>query len=172
MELTPRTRRKRVLMVGTLLGVSLVLVSSVEYLSNSRTAFDLHLVVPKPPLSLQDNHFGCISSLHREKHKKRIAVLHGPDWILESTVEPKCLPDREVVLSVEEDRHFIPRPTTKRIRFWITRRNNVFRVKIVESSGREQLDNSALDMVTNHACKTRSSKNCDVQSTLMLVQMD
>jgi hypothetical protein len=38
-------------------------------------------------------------------------------------------------------------------------------VRIVESSGREETDNSALDLVTNHKCKTQRSKNCFVSSS-------
>ena len=172
MELKRRTRRKHALLLCTLLGISLVLIGLVAYLSNSRKAFDLRFPVPEPPLSLQDNHFSCLGSLQRTKHKKRLAVLHGPDWILESTVEPKCLPEREVLLSVEVDRQFLSRPITDRIKFWVTSRYGVFHVKIVNSSVSEQLDNSALDLVTNQKCKTQKSKNCYVQSTRNFVNID
>ena len=165
------TTSRRVLLAGTLLCIALVLASSVKYRTASRSDLDTHLAIPKPPLVLQNSRFPCLDSLARTRLKKRLAVLHGPDWTLESFIESRCFPEREVVLSVEVGRHFLSRSLTQRVRFWIARKGDAFYVKVVESSGSEQLDNSALDLVTNHKCMAQNSKNCYVQSARIIVSM-
>ena len=162
---------KRVLLACTLLCIGLVLVISGRYLTNSQSAFGLHPSVPNPPLYLQSSRFSCLESLAGTRYKRRFVVLYGPDWTLESSVEPDCFPDREVVLSVEEGRHFLPHPVVKHIRFWIVRKGEKFYVKILESSGSKGLDDSALNLVTNHKCKTHWSENCYVQSARIIVSM-
>jgi TonB family protein len=157
-------RGKRVLIAGALLVAGSVLVTALRYCANSRTDFVPHLQVPKPPLALRGSSFPCLSSLPATRHEKRFVVLHGPDWTLESNIEPKCLPEREVVLSVEVGRYFLSHPFTHRIGFWITNTGDRIYVRIFKSSGSDELDDSALDLVTNHKCKTHRSKNCYVQS--------
>lgn len=169
MRSIPGACGKRVLIASTILGISLVLVTFARYLTGPGSAFGLHPPVPKPPLNLQSSRFSCLESLAGTRHKRRFAVLHGPDWTLESSIEPHCLSDREVVLSVEEGHHFLAHPVMRHIRFWIVRRGEKFYVRIAGSSGSEELDDSALDLVTNHKCRTHRSKNCYVQSARIIM---
>ena len=165
-------RVRRLLLLGAWLGIGFATLGFVRYLTTSRSFLDTHLPTPKPPLALQPSRFPCLESLARGKARKRVVALHGPDWKLDSTVEPKCFPEREVVLSVEEGRHFLRRPVTRRIRFWIVKKGDVIYAKILESSGSEKLDRDTLNLVTNHKCEVQNSRNCNVQSTLMLVRVD
>lgn len=169
MRSIPGACGKRVLMAGTILGISLVLVSFARYLTGSGSVFGLHPPVPRAPLNLQSSRFSCLESLAGTRHKRRFAVLHGPDWTLESSIEPHCLPDQEVALSVEEGHHFLAHPVMRHIKFWIVRRSEKLYVRIAESSGSEELDDSALDLVTNHKCRTHRSKNCYVQSARIIM---
>jgi len=156
---------------GALVLICLILSSAVKYLARPRAWLGIRCFVPQPPISLQPSPFPCFSSLVSTKHTKRVAILHGPDWTLESSIEAACLPEREVVLRFEEGRHFLPHPILRRVRFWITRRGDKLYVKIISSSGSEESENSALDLVTNHKCKTRRSKNCNVQSSRITLKM-
>src|SRR2546425_8945243 len=38
------------------------------------------------------------------KARRRLVVLHGPDREIESVINPKCLPEHEVIFSTEEGR--------------------------------------------------------------------
>jgi len=96
-------------------------------------------------------------------------VLHGPDWEIESVINPKCLPEHEVIFSTEEGRRFLPRPIVRRLRFWITKKDDLIYVKSWDSAGSGQLDETILELVTNHQCKTGGSKNCRVQATRSLL---
>jgi len=96
-------------------------------------------------------------------------VLRGPDWEIESVINPKCFPQHEVIFSMEEGRRFLPRPIVRRLRFWITKKDDLIYVKSWNSAGSEQLDESVFELVTNHHCKNRDSKNCRVQATRSLL---
>ena len=159
-----------VIIAGTLFGISLILIGSATHTTNSPPVLGLYRFAPNPPLSLQDNHFSCLESLAKT-HGRRFAVLRGPDWTLESAIEPECFPAREVVLSFEEGRNFLSHPLIRHIRFWIRRNGEKFYVKIIESSGIKESDDSALDLVNNHKCKTQSTENCNVQSGRIIVNM-
>ena len=166
------TSGKRSLLPGALLGIGFAAAGFLRYLSSSRALLDTHLPAPRPPLSLGPGRFPCLDSLVSGRSKKRVAVLHGPDWTLDSSVEPKCFPEREVVLSVEVGRRFLRQPITERIRFWIVKKGDVIHAKVVESSGDEKLDRDALDLVTNHKCGVRNGKNCHVQSARAAARTD
>jgi hypothetical protein len=97
--------------------------------------------------------------------------MNGADWKLESSIEAKCLPEHEVILSFEEERGFLPSPATVRIRFWILNRDDKVYVRILESGSSEESENSALDIVTNHKCKTQRTKNCYVVSSRIPIVM-
>jgi hypothetical protein len=115
--------------------------------------------------------FPCINSLDAMNHPKRIAVLHGPDWVLESTVAPSCLPEREVVFSTEFGKPFLHHSVTVRTSLWVTIIRDVTYVRIVDSSGDEKQDMIAIDLVTNHNCAARTSKNCIVKGGASVVTM-
>ena len=172
MNLKSDTWRKRALLLGALIGIGLAMVAYVKYQTNSLSLLETHLATPKPPLSLQPGRFPCLESLASGRARKRIVVLHGADWTLDSIVEPKCFPEREVVMSVEQGRYFMRKPITRRIRFWIVRKGGSIYVKILESSDSEQLDRDALDLVTNHKCGLQNGKNCRVQSARMVYRID
>ena len=106
------TRGGRVLLVGALMGIGLALAGYVQYRTNSLSLLDTHLTVPRPPISLQPNRFPCLASRSKEGGRRRGVVLHGPDWTLDSTVDLKYFPEREVVLSVEVGRRFLRRLVT------------------------------------------------------------
>ena len=166
------TRRKRALLLGALIGIGLAMAGYVKYRTNSPSLLETHLATPRPPLSLQPSRFPCLDSLAGGRGRKRIVVLHGADWTLDSTLELKCFPEREVVMSVEESRHFLRHPITQRIRFWIVQKGDVIYAKIVESSASKKLDMDALDLVTNHKCGLKSRKNCHVQSAHVVPGID
>jgi len=172
MNLKSDTWRKRVLLLGALIGIGLAVAAYVKYRTNSLSLLETHLATPRPPLSLQPSRFPCLESLAGGRARKRIVVLHGADWTLDSTVEPKCSPEREVVMSVEQGRYFLRKPITHRIRFWIVRKGDSIYAKIMESSGSEQLDRDALDLATNHKCGLQNGKNCRVQSARMVYRID
>ena len=111
-------------------------------------------------------------SLTNGSSKGRIAILHGPDWALGSTAELKGFPEREVVMSVEVRRGFLPHPISQRIRIWISKKGDVIYAKIVESTASQKLDMDALDLVTNHKCGLRGRENCHVQSAHLAPRID
>jgi len=168
----PKTSGRRLLLFGTLLATGFALEAYLRFSTRSLPLLDMHLAVPRPPISLQPSRFPCLDSLADRRSRKRVVVLHGADWTLDSTVELECFPEREVVLSVEVDRQFLPQPARKRIRFWIVKKGEVVYVKIVKSSGDEKLDMDALELVTNHKCGLRSRKNCHIQSAHFVPRID
>lgn len=167
-----KTSGRRLLLFGALLGTSLVLAGYFRYRTKSLFPLDTHMATPKPPLSLQPSRFPCLDSLADRRSRKRVVVLRGADWNLDSNVEPQCSPEMEVVLSVEIGRGFLTHPKMQRIKFWIAKKGNVIYAKIVESNGNQKLDMDALDLVTNHKCRPHSHKNCHVQSAHLVPRID
>lgn len=136
---------------------------------------DFHLVskqAPQPP-SATANLFPCIQSWVLTNHQKRVAVLHGPDWVLESSVRPSCFPEREVVFVTEVGRGIMPHPITAKIRMWVTKDHDATHIRIVDSSAssREQ-EMVAVDFVTNHKRIDRMSKNGSVKGGAAFVRID
>jgi hypothetical protein len=171
MKRIPRASGTRLLLLSILLCAGLALSGYLTYRTKSLPLLDAHLVTPRPPVSLQPSRFPCLDSLANGKSKKRVVVLHGPDYTLESTVELKCFPEREVVLSVELDRQFLPQPARKHIRFWIVKKSDIVHVKIVESSGDEKVDMDTLYLASNHHCGPKNAKNCRIQSARIVAYM-
>lgn len=137
---------------------------------------DFHLVskqAPKLPSFVAANIFPCIQSWALTNHQKRVVVLHGPDWVLESSVRPSCFPEREVVFVTEVGRGIMPHPITAKIRMWVTLDHDVTHIRIVDSSAsnREQ-EMVAVGFVTNHKCIDRMSKNCTVKGGAAFVRID
>jgi hypothetical protein len=154
-----------VLLLFGALTIAIVLVGTAEYLQSLQPFRATLPFFPKPPLLTEENNFSCLASDSQLKQKKRFVTLHGPDWQIQSVINPKCLPERELIFSTEEGRQFLPRPLTRRVTFWITRKDGLMDVKIWGGSGSRQLDDIAMELATNHRCKNRSSKNCKVQVT-------
>jgi hypothetical protein len=100
-------------------------------------------------------------------------VLHGPDWVLESSVRPSCFPEREVVFVTEVGRGIMPHPITAKIRMWVTKDHDATHIRIVDSSAssREQ-EMVAVDFVTNHKRIDRMSKNGSVKGGAAFVRID
>jgi hypothetical protein len=167
-----KTSGRRLLLLGTLLATGLALGSYLRFSTKSLPLLEMRLALPRPPISLQPSRFPCLDSLAERRSRKRVVVLHGADWTLDSTVEMKCFPEREVVLSVEVGRGFLPHPITERIRFWIAKKGDVIYAKIVDSKGSQKLDMDALDLVTNHKCGLQIRKNCHVQSAHFVPRID
>ena len=165
MNLTRKTKYRTAYWLGALFIVAVTLYGSMKYLGPGQMELVVRPLTPQPPISIQPTPFPCLNSLPPTKHARRLAVMHGPDWTLKSSIEPKCLPEREVVLFFEEGRYFLPHPATARIRFWISHKQDKVYIRIVESSGSEEAVDSALDLVTNHKCKTQRGKNCYVSSS-------
>ncbi len=143
-----------------------------EISTRSLPFLDMHLAVPRPPISLQPSRFPCLDSLADRGSGKRVVVLHEADWTLESTVELKCFPEREVVFSVEVGRGFLPHAIAERVRFWIAKKGDVIYAKIVDSHATQRLDMDALELVTNHKCGLQSRKNCHVQPAHFVPRID
>jgi len=162
--------RRFALLAGLVIFAALVLAAS-KYLSEPHLDLRAHLVVPRPPVPHISN-FSCINSVVAANRKGPTAVLHGPDWTLESTIEPACLPERDVVLSHEVSRLLVNRRITERTHVWVTRKHDITFVRIVESSGTEKQDLVAIGLVTNHRCTSRGSKNCDIEGGPLLLRID
>jgi len=165
-----RTLKKR-LFLALSVCVALVIGGSLRNHSDSPLVSKPPVAAPEPPLSVVVSMFPCINSLDATNHPKRFAVLHGPDWVLESTVAPSCLPEREVVFSTEFGKPFLQHSLTFRTRLWVTIIREVTYVRIVDSSGDEKQDMIAIDLVTNHKCVARPSKNCIVKGGASVVTM-
>ena len=100
-------------------------------------------------------------------------MLHGPDWVLESSVRPSCFPEREVVFVAEVGRGIMPYPTTAKIRMWVTKDHDVTHIRIVDSSaGSREQEMVAVGFVTNHKCTDRMSKDCSVKGGAAFVRID
>ena len=172
MNLENVTWRKRAVPLGALIGIGLALAGYVRYQTNSRSYLEASLPIPRPPLSLQPSRFPCLEPLAGGRARKRVATLYGADWTLDSTVEPKCFPEREAVMSVEQGRHFLRKPITHRMKVWIVKKGDAIYAKILESSGSEKLGRDALDLATNHRCGLQNGKNCHVQSARTVFRID
>ena len=120
---------------------------------------------PKPTLVLEEDHFPCLEDEAKSKPNKRYAALHGADWQVDSAINSKCLPERELVFSMEEGRQFLSHPIKRRITFWVTNKDDLIHVKIWGKTLNKELNATALELVTNHKCKESESKNCRIQST-------
>jgi|SRR5579859_75333 len=116
---------------------------------------------PQSDLSAIGSLFSCLRSSSGVTGKKRTAVLHGPDWILESSIRPACFPAREVVFSVKTGGQFNVPIFTARTRLLVTTNQLITYVRIVESSGEDQ-DIIAIGLVTNYKCSSRTGKNCKI----------
>jgi hypothetical protein len=163
---------RRVLLCGVFVCATLIVAKSVRFFFESRLDLKPYVVVPRPPLTLSVSQFSCVNSSNGMTHVKRTAVLHGPDWILESLIKPSCLPESDLVLSFEISRLLVNRRVTVRTRLWVTRKRDVTYVRIVESSGSEEQDMIAVGLTTNHRCTTRRSKGCRIEGGPILVSID
>jgi hypothetical protein len=162
---------KRMIFLGLFVCVALAIGGSLRNFLDSHLVLKPSLAPPKPPLFRAESIFLCINSSARMNDTRRVAVLHGPDWILESSIEPSCFPERELVFSVEVGKQFLPHPVTARSRLWVTRNRDVIYVRIVDSSGDDEQDMIAIGLVTNHKCTGRASKNCTVRGAASLLPM-
>ena len=126
--------------------------------------------VAQPPTA---HLYPCLQSSVLTHRKNRVVELHGPDWVLQSSVRPSCFPEREVVFVTEVGRGIVSRSYTAKIRMWVTKDHDVTHIRIVESSAssREQ-EIIAVGLVTNHKCTERKSKNCSVQGGAAFVRFD
>jgi|GEM_PF-3072104 len=115
----------------------------------------------QPDLSATGSLFSCLASSSGVTGKKRTAVLHGPDWVLESSIWPACFPAREVVFSVKAGGQFNVPVFTARTRLLVTTDQQFTYVRIIDSSGEDQ-DMIAIRLVTNHKCSGRTNKNCRI----------
>lgn len=165
-------RIRRLAVSGVLLVcVALVIAAWVRPFSEPRIDLRDYQAAPKPPLVAPVSNFSCINLVDQNR-RKRIAELHGPDWILESAIEPAFLPERDLILSSEISGLLIERRMTLRTHMWIMRKRNVTFVRIVESSGSERQDLIAVDFATNHRCTSGSSRNCSVVGGPRLFPVD
>jgi hypothetical protein len=150
--------------------VALALFGSVRLQSKS------HLVPkqePQPSSSAAAPLFTCTQLSALKNHKDRVAVLHGPDWVLESSVRPSCLPEKDVVFVAVVGRQIIPHPFTARVRLWVTKDHDVRHVRIVESSASSREEEVvAIGFVTNHKCADKNSRNCRVMGGAAFGRLD
>ena len=151
--------------------VALIFAAWVRPLPESNIDLRPYLVPPKPPLVPPVSNFSCINLVSANR-RRRLAELHGPDWILELAIEPSCLPERDLILSSGISSLLIGRRIAVRTHMWVTQKRNVIFVRIVESSGSERQDLIAVELATNHRCPTRSSKNCSVEGGPILFRFD
>jgi hypothetical protein len=101
--------------------------------------------------------FRCLQSQIETRKKNRVAVLPGPDWILESSIIPGCFAERDVTFSTQLGEHLLAAPFTARTRLWIARDHGTIHIRIVKSSGSEKQDMIAMSFATNHKCIGKSS---------------
>jgi hypothetical protein len=117
--------------------------------------------------------FPCIQSRVQTNKKNRVAILHGPDWVIESSIEPSCLPERDVVFVSKVGEGLISHPFTARTRLWVIKNHDVTHVRIVESSaGSAEREMVAVSFVTNHKCIDKGSKNCSIKGGEVFVRID
>jgi hypothetical protein len=166
MESRSKVMRTDVVFRGLLFCLALVINgrSGIQY--DSQTVSNQN---PQPTSSVP---FPCLQSAAQTKQRHRVAVLHGPDWVLTSLIEPSCLPEKDVVFAARVGEGLIPRPFNATTRLWITRDHDLTHIKIVESSGSEEQDMVAASFVTNHKCAKRSSKNCSIRGGAPAVWID
>jgi len=134
--------------------------------------FNLNALYHFPSQATAGSLFPCLQSIAEAKETNRIAVLHGPDWVLGSLIKPSCFPERDVVLTAEIGKQFLPHSITARTRLWVTKVHDVTHIRIVESSGIERQDMVAVSIVTNHGCIDRNSEHCSVKGGAALVRID
>jgi hypothetical protein len=170
MELRDRIISNGVALRVLLACAALLLPGSLKLQSES------HLIPkqgPQPLSSATAYLFPCIQSGAQTNPKNRVALLHGPDWVLESSVRPSCFPEREVVFVTEVGRGIMAHPHTVRIRLWVTKEHDVTHIRIVDSSaGSREQEMVAVGFVTNHKCIDSRSKNCSVKGGAAFVPMD
>jgi hypothetical protein len=130
-----------------------------------------YVVIPHRPL-LPVNNFPCVESALRIIAVKRNAVLRGPDWNLETTVDASCLPERSVTLSYQVSRLLVNRNIPVRTHMLVSRRHDRTLVRIVDSSGDEKQDLIAVGLATNQKCTSRNSINCEIAGGPLLVRID
>ena len=107
--------------------------------------------------------FSCLQSRSEIEQKYRVAVLNGPDWVLEFSIRPEYFPERDVLFSVQVGEQFLPHPITARTRLWITTDQDLTHIRIVESCGSEKQDLIAVSFVANHHCVDRNNNQCSVK---------
>lgn len=163
---------RRPAILGALLFCAALLIAAwVRPFSESRIDLRPYRALPKPPLLAPVSNFSCINLVGASR-RRRIAVLHGPDWILKSAIEPSCFPERDLIFSSQIGRLLVERRLVLRTHLWITRKRGVIFVRIIDSSGSEEQDMIALGFVTNHRCPSRRSKNCNVEGGPILFRID
>ncbi len=167
MELRSRVMRTGVVLRALLLCLALLIDGSSGIQSQTVSSQS-----SQATLSAAERIFPCIQSSAQTEQYHRGAVLHGPDWVLTSSIEPSCLPEKDVVFAARVGEGLIPRPFTARTRLWVKRDPDVTHIRIVESSGNEEQDMVAASFVTNHKCVKRSSKNCSVKGGAALGPID
>src|SRR2546422_2712011 len=63
MRRMPKTSGRRLLLFGTLLATGFALEAYLRFSTRSLPLLDMHLAVPRPPISLQPSRFPCLDSL-------------------------------------------------------------------------------------------------------------
>jgi hypothetical protein len=164
-------RRPGLIFVLLVLGGCVTLVS-FKYSIDPLCASEQDVIPSRPQSSLSPGSLSCINSVTTMNREKRRVVLRGPDWILESLVDNSCFPDRDLVFSAEVGNLLLHHPMLMRTRLRVTRRDDIFYVRIVESSGNEKQDMIAVDLVTNHKCTERHSQTCQVEGGSFPVAID
>ena len=149
--------------------VALVVLGPLQVESESQIASRRNAASQSPA---GNSSFPCIRSWNLAKSNRRVAILHGPDWVLKSSIVPSCLPEREVVFSAELDRKFLPHAFVARTKLWVSKQHYVTQVRIVESSGEDKQDLIAVSFVTNRMCIGRKSENCIIKGGALLTAMD
>jgi hypothetical protein len=160
---------------GIVLRIGLMcLASLLPEASNLRSEFRIDSMrLPQVPSTASLSSFPCLESWAVATKEKRTAVLHGPDWVLKSSVRPSCFPEREVVFAWKDGRGLSPHPFTVRIKLWMTKKHDVTEIRILESSaGSREQEIVAIGFVTNHKCTERNSKNCSVKGGAGFVRID
>ena len=150
--------------------IALVLPGSLKPQSEFRLLSKQESQSPRPATTPL---FACVQSRDLTFHKNRVVTLHGPDWVLELSVKPSCLPEREVVFAAEVGKEIIPHPFIARTKLWVIRNHSMTHVRIVDSSAasREQ-EMIAVSFVTNHKCINRGSENCSVKGNAAFIRVD
>lgn len=125
------------------------------------------------PSPMTPGSFPCLQSRVQSSERNRVIVLHGPDWVIESSIKPSCLPERDVVFRSDVGEGLMAHPFAARIRLWVTSEDGVTHVRIVDSSpGSKQREIRAVSLVTNKKCIDRDSKNCSVKGGAVFVPVD
>lgn len=118
---------------------------------------------PAPPPLTTTDRFPCLRDALISGDPARFVILKGPDWRVGTLVRPGCLPERELIFQGEEGERFLSRPVSRRTRLWVTEKDGLTHVRLLLTSGSEQADHAALDLLTGHNCGNRSSR-CRVET--------